>query len=199
MQKHCVSINTVKNIDEIEAIARQVGMEIVFKCRNAYVEPEDMNEEERIAWIDGLEETLSRNLELGAVFSKSLADLAQTGRRYASEMYSLIKRYRENPSKEVYYSILTLGMLHKNKFKNMQDCTLTRSVYSTIEIIACPTVVQLPPIHASCLVATMGENIMRYISFRENDDPVITIAGRDAEIIKAQMESQLDACRTLLH
>jgi hypothetical protein len=166
-------------------------MEVVFKTSNCYIDAGDFNKEERNAWLDGLEERLARNLEVGATFSKSLDDLAQAGRKHASRIYSLLKQYRENPSKEILYLI----NIHEDRFiYRSRDIGLMASPTSMLEFIAAPGIYAGTSVNVSCLIAREGENVVRYISIWENNDPIITIIGPHAEIIKAQFDaiSKLD-------
>ena len=191
MQQNYVCLITSKNINDVEKTIKQLGMEVIFKTSNCYIDAGDFNEEERNAWLDGLEERLARNLEVGATFSKSLEDLAQAGRKHVSKIYSLLKQYRENPSKEILYLI----NMHEDRFIYCsRDIGLTASPTSMLEFIAAPGIYPGTSVNVSCLIARKGENVVRYISIRENNDPLITIIGPHAEIIKVQMEaiSKLD-------
>lgn len=188
MQQNYVCLHTLKNLEEIEKSVKQLGMEVIFKSSYASVDAEELSEEERIAWIDGLEQRLARNLEYTSVFSKTLEDLAHTGKKHASEIYSLLKQYRENPSKKILDSIKMLDMIADSHFKYQRDVGLTASPYSMLELIASPGIYAGTSVNVSCLIARKGENIVKYISIRDNNDPILTIMGPEASSIKEMFQ-----------
>ncbi len=189
MQQQYVYLNTTKNLEEIERVIKELGMEVIFKCKHAYVDLEGLTKEEKNAWIGGIEESVNRNLESGAIFSKTLEDLAQTGRKYASEAHALLRRYRENPSKEIFDSLFSMYLIASRHAKNYD--LLHPSLTSMLELIANPGVPIPSSVSVSCLIARRGENVVRYIGIRDNKDPIVTIMGPDAEILKVSLEANL--------
>ncbi len=189
MQQDYVCLQTLKDLDEIEKSVKKLGMEVIFKCKRAYVNPEDLTKEEKNPWIGGIEESVNRNLENGAMFSKTLEDLAQTGRRHASEVLAILNRYKENPSKEILDSLFSMYLIASRHAKNYD--LLHPSLTSMLELIANPGVPIPSSVSVSCLIAKKGENVVRYIGILDNKDPIVTIMGPDAEVLNVSLEANL--------
>ncbi len=120
---------------------------------------------------------MSRALDLYHMREKAFRDVASRSKRYAEETRELIKCYKHNPNFDI------LGAITRLNEKQYEQGRDLHQKFRAAEYGLMGTPMLRVSGHANCsiLIAKLGENVLRYVSILENNDPVVTVMGPEAK------------------
>ncbi len=170
-------MNTSKNLNRAEKIVKNLRMEVILKLDGVTLALEDLSKEEKAAWIDSLESHMSSALDLCQTREKAFREAVGRSKRYAEEIRELIKCYKHNPDFDILGAITKL-----NKKEYKRGTSLYEELRAAeIRLIGLPPLHVSGPTNCSLLIAKRGENVLRYVSILDSNDPVVTITGPNAK------------------
>lgn len=180
MQQKLVYLHTEKNLEQTEEILRQQGMEIILKTNRMRLSFSELTEEEQYGYLKTVIDNLEQTADQLELYDKQLEIFTKRGKSYAKAFREFCDSYKNSKNKDVIQRYIEM----KKGLKKIQIVAyqLSDLRYEARDIgfddgIRC-----------SCIIAKMGTEIIRYLSFKH--DPVLTITGPNATNLKSNLESK---------
>jgi len=186
MKQECVFFHTEKSPKETEKILKNEKMQVIFKSENAQLRLKDMTEEEKISWQNFQDEQMASYLKR----IKELRDDWKTHFENFESRYNEFSNCLESYRKEGNRAEINKAI--REKFgENIRHGSM-RELYLIERLMEgdVPNILDNSEIHCSCIVAKQGENIVRYLKFLENKDPILTITGPRADNLKTSIRGK---------
>jgi len=189
MEQQLVYLHTTKDLDQTEEILKANGMEIMFKADNFYLELSQMNEEEKLSWIDSIKGDLRTGLEFltdTAINSEILMEQNNSLKKNIKEILNILET---EPKNEIiaskYEQLLPLVDLYNKKLIIFDRNTQSYRRNHSLALSAIPLENKA---RCSCLIARRGGDVIKYLSFEE--DPIISFSGPNASSLKSSLEKK---------
>ena len=99
MEQQLVHLHTTKDLDQTEEILKEYGMEIIFKADRFYLKLSQMNEEEKLSWIDSIQGKLRTSLEYltdAAINSEILMEQNNSLKKSLTEILNILETDPKN-------------------------------------------------------------------------------------------------------
>jgi len=188
MQQQCVYFHTEKEPKETENILKKEKMQIIFKTNQVEMRLQDLTEEEKDSWQKFQLEQIKMHLEVIEIYEHQHQENFEKIKSKNKEIAEIIQ--------SCLTSVENLKVVNKANRKRLK-LTL-KSVRSHRELYFTERGMMDYPsqlfennrIICSCIIAKQGENFVRYLQFLENQDPVLTITGPNADSIKSTLEEK---------
>ena len=180
MQQQLVYLHTDKNLEETEEILKQQGMEIILRSNSLSLNFSDMTEEEQVGYLKTIEVDMQNAADKLELQEKQIEILARKGNSFSKELREIFNSLKNsrNTNRIKHFQYL------QEEFRKVQG------LVSSIEDLRYRSrdIRLNDSIRCSCLIAKMGTDVIRYLSFEE--DPVLTITGPNATNLKSTLESK---------
>lgn len=185
MKQECVFFHTEKSLREAKNILKNEKMQIVFRSDNVQLKLSDLTEEEKISWGKFQDERIFRNLQRIRDWEQEWSASFKNSKSIYDETVHLMKELRKKGN------LTKMKQILKEKLgKHMRSGKISQLFSAQYFMDEIPDILDSNEIHCSCIVAKQGDNIVRYLKFLENEDPVITITGPKASSLKLSIEGK---------
>jgi len=182
MEQQCVYFHTEKEFSIANEILETDGVEILFTAKSAEIPMSSLTVEEKDAWNDSLLENIVSVPEFGRRI-KSL----EIGISYMQEERNLLlelqKQFHKDPHDKTALQALKRSLMrssgrdrNRNRFPSSELFDMNEMVQDTVK--------------CSCIIGKKDGNMIRYIEFLENKDPIVTISGPNALELKPRLEQK---------
>ena len=196
MGQQCVHLHTAKELDATEKILKNEGMEIIVQIPTAYLQFDELTEEEKKSYLLEIEKNLTQQFKSNEAIFEEFRNQMKSYESFKKLVFESLKTMKKSPTQ----------IRNSNAYSKYSDrlgkfCYLFQNCSASIEELADPLGSSLRssgwpstggvssgPIRCSLLVAKKGDNIVRYLSFMT--DPVLTITGPDAKNMKSTLEDK---------
>ena len=194
MEQQCVYFHTDKELAEAEEILKNEEMQIIISSVSATMRFDQLTEEEIRSYIKGIENEIKKKLKQSTA---SLAELGLLMKKYGefkNKTLESLNLFKENPFK---ISSSTEIVKFGYKIRHLSETLYRlsnqiRYLYDPLGMIfgaeEMGEQIEAPFIRCSFLVARKGNNIVRYMAFK--NDPIITITGPNSTDMKSSLEKQ---------
>lgn len=184
MQQKYVYLHTRKNLKQTEKILENSGMEIIFKSDDIALSLNELSVTETIAWFEECNKVIQRTLKRVDSYKNELVTFKKNIESAGKNISELVKLYHNDPN----------GYKTNEKYelclKKMRKASNNYSYRTAIGFALRRTLRITTPISCSCLIAKKGSNVVRYLEFHENKDPILTITGPKATYLKTSLEKK---------
>lgn len=183
MKQKCVFFHTEKGIEDVKELFLKNNIDIVFKSNNCSVDFTDLTNEEKISYFkkgaQQIKQSLIKTQEVIKKISSDLEKIQKIQQAYEtagideSDLDS-IQRY-EIQAQRLESRLFMLGKFRRSFIVN-------RMLHSNIDIDG--------KLDCGIIIGSIDGNIVRFLEFYDNDDPIITITGNTANALKSHLQRQ---------
>ena len=186
MQQQCVYFHTEKEPKETENILKKEKMQIIFKTNQVEMRLQDLTEEEKNGWQKFEVERIIDTIKSLEEYDRKRQEHFEKLKSAKNEMIKFIQSCKNDVAKA------KVNKAIREKLMESLEHAGSREMYITESILMddIPTFSRNNRIICSCIIAKQGENFVRYLQFLENQDPVLTITGPNADSIKSTLEEK---------
>ncbi|KEQ56546.1 hypothetical protein SCCGRSA3_02035 [Marine Group I thaumarchaeote SCGC RSA3] len=183
MKQECVFFHTEKGIEDAEQIFEKNNMKVVFKSDRCSIDFAELTDEEKISFLkkdsQQIKESIDNTQEMLSNISDDLKKIQKIYKDYEiaeNDNWNLksLQRY-ETQSRRLEQRLSRLGRYRSSFF-------VSRFLHLGMN--------RDGRIDCGVIIGNIDGNLVRYLEFHDNDDPVVTITGSGATSIKSQLESQ---------
>lgn len=186
MQQKSVYLHTTKNVKQAEKILKNAGMEIVFRCDDTSMDLKELSTEERICWFEHIDEQFKRALKEFEQSGKLIESLKKGLQSFSNEIVEFTELFKNDPksyktSQKYEKFVKKVTRFHKPAIP-IEIFKSTSRGMRNLELLAGKK------ISCSCILARKDNNLIRYLEFLENNDPILTISGPKATNLKTSLQ-----------
>ncbi|RZD42233.1 MAG: hypothetical protein CXT78_09760 [Thaumarchaeota archaeon] len=175
MNQECEFFHTEKKWESAKEILSKNGVEIFFKEEYAHLSIDELTDEERKAWkkenmhllpdllpkLKKASETIQKNIEVISQFTSLVGKPQVT----VEDWLNLAPLYEQ-------ISSLQSDLTPFSYFERKPDRWKSENISCNI------------------IIGQKNGNLVRFLEFNDNDDPVVTITGNSALSLKSEIEEQ---------
>jgi len=185
MKQQQIYFHTEKNLKQAEKILKKQDMQIIFKSTSARININDLNAEERFAWLQYVAATLKTHLKRVNEGSIIIEEVKKNFVEFNNEFSKYISKHQINPNS--YQASREYEKLAR-KWCSMQRTGESIRYYNLIS----PREALLESFMIPCgiLIAKHGTETVRFLEFRANDDPIVTLTGPQASALKISLSKK---------
>jgi len=184
MEQQCVYFHTEKEFSTANTILETDGVEILFAAESVEIPIRNLTAEEKDAWYDSLINEMVESLPGLERSIKSLEiqiSVMQEQKNDLSEIQRALHKDKDNRNA---IKTLLASMRKSTRTNLMRGRRRFRPFDFSMRDLFSDTV------ECSCIIAKKNENIIRYIEFLANKDPIVTISGPNAMDLKPGLEQK---------
>lgn len=186
MQQQCVYFHTEKEPKETENILKKEKMQIMFKSERVLLRVQDLTDEEKDSWQKFQLEQINSFIERIEIIEHASQENSEKVKSVNKELFKFIHSCKNDVGNAKVNK--TIGERLNQILKNLSHQDVYYAERNLIYEI--PYHLGNNKIICSCIIAKQGENFVRYLKFNEYQDPVLTITGPNADLIKSTLEEK---------
>jgi hypothetical protein len=184
VKQECVYFHTEKILEEAEEIFNKNKIEIIFKSKDTTIDMGDLTQEEKISLfqeeLQSIHQDISEITSVEKLLHDQITTIEEIKNNYDNTVlpsegdFHAIRQYKKYRFR-LERSLRALGRhalnypLHRYSRSNSYENN---------------------SVPCSVIIGQLNGNLVRFLEFHDNDDPVVTITGINSSKIKSQLESQ---------
>jgi len=186
VQQQCVYFHTEKEPKETEIILKKEKMQILFKTERVLLRVQDLTDEEKDSWQKFQLEQINSFIKNIEIFEDKTQESFEKVKSANKKLFKFVDSCKNDVGNLNINK--AIGMRFNQILKNISYEGLDRAERHLLYDV--PYNLENNKIICSCIIAKQGENFVRYLKFIENQDPVLTITGPNADSIKSTLEEK---------
>ena len=184
MEQQCVYFHTEKQFSIANTILDTNGVEILFSAESIEIPIRNLSAGEKDAWYDYVVNQMLESLPGLERSIKSLEFRISSLQEQKNDLSELLRASHKDINNKNALKTLLASMRKSTK------TNLARERLSSSELVFGMMDLLSDTVECSCIIGQKNGNLVRFIEFLKNDDPIVTISGPNALELKPELEQK---------
>ena len=182
MEQQCVYFHTEKQFSIANTILETDGVEILFSAESIEIPLRNLSAGEKDAWYDYVVDEMVKSLPVLEHTIKSLEFQISSLQEQKNDLSEILRAaYKDINNKNALKTLL--ASMRKSTKTNLARESSSELVFGMMDLLS-------DTVECSCIIGQKNGNVVRFIEFVRNDDPIVTISGPNALELKSRLEQK---------